>query len=86
MDEGYKKGLKTVVLAQAFVEAMDEFAGESAYKQQLKNKGNAFLKEVDVFLNTIYKEGGADRSVIDIIDACQKALDGVLDEEVEVVG
>ena len=84
MEESYKKGIKAVVLAQSFVEAMDDFAGESAYKQQLKNKGNSFLREADIFLNSVYKEGAANRSVIDLIDGCQAALDEVF-KNVEIV-
>ena len=40
-----------MVFAQSFVEALDDFGGTSAFKHQLKNKGNSFAKEVDKFLN-----------------------------------
>jgi TorA maturation chaperone TorD len=51
MNEQHLKALKCMVFAQSFVEALDDFGGNRAFKHQLKNKGNAFAKEVDKFLN-----------------------------------
>jgi hypothetical protein len=45
MKQEYKQALKTVVFAQSFVEALDEFGGSTAFKHQLKQKGLSFCKE-----------------------------------------
>ena len=54
MNEQHLKALKCMVFAQSFVEALDDFGGTSAFKHQLKNKGNSFAKEVDKFLNDTF--------------------------------
>jgi len=84
MDEQNKQALKTMVFAQSFVEALDDFGGSSAFKQQIKLKGLSFGKEVDKYLNTVYKDGGAERPLIDIIERCQQAIDEVIENEIVV--
>jgi hypothetical protein len=84
MNEQNKQALKTIVFAQSFVEALDDFGGSSAFKQQIKLRGLAFAKEVDKYLNTLYKDGGAERPLIDIIERCQQAIDEVIDNEIVV--
>ena len=56
MEDKHIKALKCMVFAQSFVEALDDFGGTSAFKHQLKNKGNSFAKEVDKFLNDTYSK------------------------------
>tara|TARA_B110000285_G_scaffold209318_1_gene250199 strand:- start:533 stop:793 length:261 start_codon:yes stop_codon:yes gene_type:complete len=84
MNEQNKKALKTMVFAQSFVEALDDFGGTTAFKQQIKLKGLALVKEVDKYLNTVYKDGGAERPLIDIIQRCQDVIDEVIDNEIVV--
>ena len=74
-----------MVFAQSFVEALDDFGGTSAFKHQLKNKGNSFIKEVDTFLNTTYTNGSADSSLVNLIEGCQVAIDKIIEEDVTVI-
>jgi hypothetical protein len=85
MKKEHKKALKTLVFAQSFVEALDDFGGNRAFKHQLKNKGLSFAKEVDKFLNTVYENGSTDSSLINLVERCQQAIDEVIINEVEVI-
>ena len=85
MEEKHVKILKCMIFAQSFVEALDDFGGTSAFKHQLKNKGNAFVKEADKFLNDIYQNGSTDSSLINLIEGCQDAIDKVIEEDVTVI-
>ena len=82
MKEDHKKALKCLVFAQSFVEALDDFGGSSAFRMQLKNRGKAFTKEVDKFLNSTYENGSTDTALISLIEGCQIAIDRVIDEDV----
>ena len=73
-----------MVFAQSFVEALDDFGGTSAFKHQLKNKGNSFAKEVDKFLNDTYSNGSTDSSLVNLIEGCQVAIDKLIDTSVTV--
>ena len=84
MKQEHKKALKTLVFAQSFVEALDDFGGSTAFKHQLKQKGLSFCKEMDKFLNTVYKDGSTDSALISVIERCQQAIDEVVNNEVEV--
>jgi len=84
MKDEYKKALKCMVFAQSFVESLDDFGGTTVYRQQLKLKGEAFVKEVDKFLNHTYKNGSTDTSLINLIEGMQNAIDKVIDEDVIV--
>ena len=84
MEEKHVKILKCMIFAQSFVEALDDFGGTSAFKHQLKNKGNAFVKEADKFLNGIYQNGSTDSSLINLIEGCQDAIDKLIEESVTV--
>jgi hypothetical protein len=44
MKQEHKKALKTLVFAQSFVEALDDFGGSTAFKHQLKQKGVVVLQ------------------------------------------
>lgn len=82
MSEQEIKALKCVVFAQSFVEALDDFGGSSAFKHQLKNKGNAFVKEVDKFLDDTYSNGSTDAPLINLIEDCHWAIEEVIDKRV----
>ena len=84
MEEKHRKALKCMVFAQSFVEALDDFGGNKAFKHQLKNKGNSFAKEVDKFLNDIYQNGSTDSSLVNLIEGCQNAIDQVIEKDVIV--
>ena len=73
-----------MVFAQSFVEALDDFGGTSAFKHQLKNKGNSFAKEVDKFLNDTYSNGSTDSSLVNLIEGCQDAIDKLIETSVTV--
>ncbi len=82
MEDKHIKILKCMVFAQSFVEALDDFGGNTAFKHQLKNKGNAFCREVDKFLNDIYSNGSAETSIVNLIQGCQDAIDKIIEEDV----
>ena len=84
MEEKHIKILKCMVFAQSFVEALDDFGGTSAFKHQLKNKGNSFAKEVDKFLNDTYSNGSTDSSLVNLIEGCQDAIDKLIETSVTV--
>lgn len=84
MEDKHIKALKCMVFAQSFVEALDDFGGTSAFKHQLKNRGNAFCKEVDKFLNDTYSGGSTETSVVNLIEGCQDAIDKLIEESVTV--
>ena len=85
MKQEHKKALKTLVFAQSFVEALDDFGGSTAFKHQLKQKGLSFCKEIDKFLNTVYENGSTDSSLINLVERCQQAIDEIIINEVEVI-
>ena len=84
MNDKHIKALKCMVFAQSFVEALDDFGGTSAFKHQLKNKGNSFAKEVDKFLNDTYSNGSTDSSLVNLIEGCQDAIDKLIEDSVTV--
>jgi hypothetical protein len=79
MSEQEIKALKCVVFAQSFVEALDDLGGSSAFKHQLKNRGNAFVKEVDKFLDDTYSNASTDAPLINLIEDCHWAIDELID-------
>jgi len=85
MEETHIKALKCLVFAQSFVEALDDFGGNRAFKHQLKNKGNSFAKEVDKFLNDTYSNGSTDTSIVNLIEGCQVAIDELIETSVTVI-
>ena len=85
MNEQHLKALKCMVFAQSFVEALDDFGGNRAFKHQLKNKGNSFAKEVDKFLNDTYSNGSTDSSLVNLIEGCQVAIDELIETSVTVI-
>jgi len=85
MKEEHVKAIKCMVFAQAFVECMDEFEGSSIFKQQIKNRGRAFVREVDKFLDSSYTTSDTEHGLIDLLEECQRSIESVIDNEVELV-
>ena len=85
MKEEYVRAIKCMVFAQAFVECMDEFEGSSIFKQQIKNRGRAFVREVDKFLDSSYTTSDTEHGLIELIEECQRSIESVIDNEVELV-
>jgi hypothetical protein len=85
MEDKHIKALKCMVFAQSFVEALDDFGGSSAFRHQLKNKGNSFAKEVDKFLNDTYSKGSTDTSIVNLIEGCQDAIEKLVEKNVKMV-
>ena len=85
MDEEQELAFKSIVLAQAFVDCMDEFEGSSIFKQQIKNRGRAFVKEVDKFLDSSYTTSDTEHGLINLIEECQRSIESVIDNDVELV-
>jgi len=84
MNEEQKLAMKSMILAQAFVDTLDQFKGTNSYRQQIKLRGNGFIKEVDKFLDTAYCGGETDSNVLALIEECQVAIDKVFDEQVKI--
>ncbi len=85
MKEEHKTALKAMVFAQAFVEALDDFKGTSHFKQQLKRKGNMFGAEVEYFLDSTYGGGSTDTNIFHLMEACQNAIEDIIDKQVDLV-
>lgn len=79
--EEAKKAMRCVAFAQAFVDAFDELQGTSLFKQQLKYKGNNFVKEVDKFLDTIYKDNNS-KGIVHLVDELQTGVNEIIDNQV----
>jgi len=82
MDEEQELAFKSIVLAQAFVDCMEELKGSSFYKHQLKNRGNSFIAEVDKLLDSAYKGPDFNMGLVAIIEECHDAIEDVLDTKV----
>ena len=85
MKEEHKTALKAMVLAQAFVETLDDFKGTNHFKQQLKRKGKMFGAEVERFLDSTYGGGSTDSNIIHLMEACQNAIEDIINNQVELV-
>ena len=85
MKEEHVRAIKCMVFAQAFVECMDEFEGSSIFKQQIKNRGRAFVREVDKFLDSSYTTSDTQHGLIELIEECQRSIESVIENEVELV-
>ena len=85
MKEEHIRAIKCMVFAQAFVECMDEFEGSSIFKQQIKNRGRAFVKEVDKFLDSSYNGSDTQHGLIELIEEYQRSIESVIENDVELV-
>ena len=82
MKEEERIAIKTVALAQALVEELDKMSGTSSYRQRLKNRGNAFISELDGFLDAVYGND-TDSSICYLVEKGQESLDNTLDSLIE---
>ena len=85
MKEEHKTALKAMVFAQAFVETLDDFKGTNHFKQQLKRKGKMFGAEVEYFLDSTYGGGSTDSNILHLMEACQNAIEDIIDKQVYLV-
>lgn len=85
MKDEHVRAIKCMVFAQAFVECMDEFEGSSIFKQQIKNRGRAFVREVDKFLDSSYNGSDTQHGLIELIEECQRSIESVIENDVELV-
>ena len=85
MKEEHKIALRSMVFAQAFVEALDDFKGTNHFKQQLRRKGNMFGVEVGRFLDSTYGGGSTDSNILHLMEECQNAIEDIIDNQVESV-
>ena len=85
MKEEHKTALKAMVFAQAFVETLDDFKGTNHFKQQLKRKGKMFGAEVEYFLDSTYGGGSTDSNILHLMEACQNAIEDIIDKQVDLV-
>lgn len=82
MKEDYILTIKSMVYGQLFVDTIDQMKGNSQFKQQLKKRGNAYHKEVEKFLNIAYQGGSTDKTVIELLENCEKQIERIVDEKV----
>ena len=82
MDEDQDIAFKAVVFAQAFVDCIAELEGRSFYKQQVKNRGKSFVREVDKMLDSAYTGDDFGMGLVSIIEDCHDAIEDVLDKKV----
>lgn len=85
MKKEYIDALKLMAAAHIIIDVMEEFKGSSAYKQRLKQTAKRFVRELDVFLNTAYEDGSTDTTLIELIEACQKSVENLIEKQVEVI-
>ena len=85
MKDEHVRAIKCMVFAQAFVECMDEFEGSSIFKQQIKNRGRAFVREVDKFLDSSYNGSDTQHGLIELIEESQRSIESVIENDVELV-
>lgn len=80
MKEEQILAIKSMVYGQAFVDTLDKFKGTNAFRQKLKMRSKQFNAEVEKFLDTAYCGGDTDTNVIELLEECEKAIDGVLEK------
>lgn len=82
MKEDYILTIKSMVYGQLFVDTIDQMKGNSHFKVNLKNKGYGYCRGVEKFLNIAYQGGSTDKSVIDLLEHCEKEIERIIDEKV----
>jgi hypothetical protein len=82
MDKDQDIAFKAVIFAQAFVDCIAELEGSSFYKQQVKNRGKSFVREVDKLLDSAYSSEDFGMGLVSIIEECHDAIEDVLDTKV----
>ena len=78
LSEEDRIAVRSVVLAQALVSELDMMSGTSPNRDVLKIIGNAFVSELDGFLDNVYGEH-TDSSICYLVDRCQSSLNDVFD-------
>ena len=82
MDKDQDIAFKAIIFAQAFVDCIAELEGSSFYKQQVKNRGKSFVREVDKLLDSAYTGDDFGMGMVGIIEDCHNAIEDVLDKKV----
>lgn len=85
MKEEEKKAFKLIVALQLTSDLLDDFGGNSKQKKSLFRRMKGLEKELDLFLDTVYKNGSTDRNLIELTEACQKAIEQVIENDVVVI-
>lgn len=85
MKEQEKKAFKLIVALQFTSDLLDDFGGNSKQKKSLFRRMKGLEKELDLFLDTVYKNGSTDRNLIELTEACQNAIEQVIENDVVIV-
>lgn len=85
MKEQEKKAFKLIVALQFTSDLLDDFGGNSKQKKSLFRRMRGLEKELDLFLDTVYKNGSTDRNLIELTEACQNAIEQVIENDVVIV-
>lgn len=85
MKEQEKKAFKLIVALQFTSDLLDDFGGNSKQKKSLFRRMRGLEKELDEFLGVVYKNGSTDRNLIDLTEACQNAIEQVIENDVVIV-
>ena len=85
MKEQEKKAFKLIVSLQLTSDLLDDFGGNSKQKKSLYRRMKGLEKELDLFLDNVYKNGSTDRNLIELTEACQKAIEQVIENDVVIV-
>ena len=85
MKEQEKKAFKLIVALQFTSDLLDDFGGNSKQKKSLFRRMKGLEKELDLFLDNVYKNGSTDRNLIELTEACQNAIEQVIENDVVIV-
>ena len=85
MKEQEKKAFKLIVALQFTSDLLDDFGGNSKQKKSLYRRMKGLEKELDLFLDNVYKNGSTDRNLIELTEACQNAIEQVIENDVVVI-
>lgn len=85
-EQQFKDTVSAMIFAQLFLDNMDKVELAPMYKQRVKLRGKAFTAELDAFMDAAYgSTGETERSMIDLMDKCQKTVEKILDEDMVMV-
>lgn len=85
MNEKQKAAFKLITALQLTSDLLDDFGGQGKQKKSLYRRMKGLEKELDEFLDDVYKNGSTDRNLIDLTEACQTAMDNVIENQLVVV-
>lgn len=86
-----KLSIKSAILVTLLIENLDDLAQFNMYRQGLKKKGNMFQKELESYLDTLFKtkklstDGEERKQTADFIYHATKAADGDLDKLLNIL-